>query len=517
MQFYYISEIYKLMGGDGVLLPDTVNGMLQYTASSPIGLRNMLGEDRDARKALIAEAMMQYDPKQHEINSKAKRPDKKTYIPNGQKDPITGEDKLELNFQPVARIPLQMQKYIIKQKASFARGNGVKLKPSDADSEVFNWVYNNWYANKTDNDLRDIFIHLKAETQCAVVFFSDTKSLKKAKNEKKASLYKLKHKILCPSKGSILYPYFDPETESLVALMREYENSDGKTVYDVYMEADPDNGRNTPVLRRFSSSDLESYSEMELPYPKLPLVYWGNDYIECDDSKELIEEMEKSFSDFTDQMGYSADPLLFGKGKVLNLPAKGTAGKFIEGSEDADLKYVTPENATEARELHFNMLQKWIFSLNRAVVLDIETMSKLSEVSGAAIERMLMDCFLEATDNQTGYWGKGVQRMVNVQLAVAKDLLNVPDDETTIDVEFTRYRVNDIRETVEVMMIANGNKPLIDHQESITAAGLVDDPKIAFERIQEQQDNQSEQNAAARMRQEEADRQPPESTRTTLM
>lgn len=511
-QYFHISQIYRLMGGDGVLLNDRGLRRTEY----PIDLKGLRGESHEWRKAVVAEAVKQFDPKMHAVLDKTKRRDKPTFVPTGEKDPITGADKLQLQMVPPARVPLAIQKYIIKQKASFARGNGVKLRPSDAGSRTFKWVYNNWYANKTEFDLRETIMRMQSETQCCLVYFSDEEALAEARRLKDPSRFRLKHKIWSPLKGSYLYPYFDPDTESLVALMREYIDPDGVTVFDMYMEADPDNGRPRPVVRKFRESVLGAYTEIELPYPKLPLVYWGQDQGECDDTAELIAEMETSFSDFSTQMGYSADPILFGKGSVLKLPAKGSAGKFIEGSQDSDLKYVTPENATESRDLHFQMLQKWIFTLNRAVLLDIETMKSLSDVSGAALDRFLIDAFLEASDNQHGYWGKGVQRMVNFELAVAKDLYNDPDDETTIDVEFTKYRINDIREITETMLLANGNKPLIDHEESIAAAGLVDDPATAYKRILAEQDIdiQTGQTVEAELAQQQAEARPPETSRS---
>lgn len=501
MQYFYISELYRLMGGDGVLIAEDKN---LYRTEFPIDLKTLQGEYHAIRKQQIREAIRQYDPKLHDVTDRIKRKDKVTFIPTGEKDPITGEDKLRMELVPPARVPLPIQKYIIKQKASFARGNGVKLRPSDAESKVFKWVYNNWYANKTDFDLRETILRRQSETQCALVFFKDEDSLEKAKRLTDPGKLILKHKIWSPLKGSFLFPYFDPDTESMVALMREYVGTDGKTVYDVYLEADRENGREKPVIRRFKEKMTAAYEQIELPYPKLPIIYWGQEAGECDDSLEAINELENSFSDFSTQMGYSADPILFGKGKVLNLPAKGSAGKFIEGSEDADLKYVTPENATESRDLHFRMLQKWIFSLNRAVILDLDAMKNLSDVSGAALDRYLIDAYLEATDNQSGYWGKGVQRMANFQVAVAKDIYSIPDDETTVDVEFTKYRINDIRETVEVLQLANGNLPLIDHEESVAAAGLVDDPAESYKRILEQQEKADQQTSVAKLAQQKA-------------
>lgn len=506
MRYIHISQIYRLMGGDGVLT-DGASG--SFNTDFPVDMDGLLGENHLARKALALKSIKQYDPLEHDVTKTSLRPNKKVFKPTGDKDPVTGEDKLQLDFEPVARIPLRIQRYIIQQKASFARGNGVKLKPSDVDSEVFKWVYNNWYKNKTDYDLRDIFEKFKSETQCAVVFFADDEALTKARNSVDATKLRLRHKLWYPSKGSYLYPYFDPETETLVALVREYENTDGETVYDVYLAPDPANGRLRPVLRRIQKGQKNSFTQIELPYPKLPIIYWGQDYIELEDSKALIDEMENSFSDFCEQQKYTGDPLLFGKGKTLNMPAKGTAGKFIEGSEDADLKFVTPDNATESRELHFEMIQKWIFSLNRAVVMDLDTMKDLNEVSGAALDRLLVDVYTEATDHQTGYWGKGVQRMVNFQVALAKDILGLEDDETTVDVEITKYRINDLRETVEVLTLANGNLPLLDHEQSIIEAGLADDPAVSYERLQAQQEAANKQPVQNQQAQQRAAQQPP--------
>lgn len=464
---FNISSLYTLMGGDG----------------TPIDLPKLRTDEMLARKALILESLRQLDPKQHAVTDPTKRRDKVTFVPNGDKDPITGKDKLVMELKAPARAPLPIQKYIIKQKASFARGNGVKLKPSDENSEVFKWVYRNWYANKTDYYLRDLMYRFLSETQVAIVFYSDNSE---ARRRQKLSKMRLPFKIFSPSNGDYLYPYHDPETGKLTGLLREYTSQDGKTVFDMYLEADPENGREKPVVRKFSEGDLTTYKETELPYPKLPLVYWGMHLPECDDVSELIEQLEGGFSDFLTQMGYSADPILFGKGKTLSLPAKGSAGKFIEGSEDSDLKFVTPENATESRDLQFRLLQKFIFSLSRSVILDLDTMKELGDVSGVALQRYLTDCYMEATDHQTGYWGLGVQRMVNVMIAIAQDLHSVYDtDETTVDIEFMEYSINDMRETVEVLTMANGNKPLIDHQGSISLAGLADDPAVAFDRIQE--------------------------------
>lgn len=467
-----LSAIYKLMGGDG---EPTENFRALYKALRRSG----------ARATEIQKGQKQYYYDQHDVTKPALRPDKMVFKPTGDKHPTTGEDVLQKTFEPPARIPFPFQQYIIKQKASFAAGSGVKLRPSDEQSQIFKDVYRNWYDVKADFFLRDIAKYQMIDTQVAVIFFGTYDAGKK----KPLDRFSFEFMLVGPSiDGSLLEPFFD-NYRRLVALGREYEDPETqKTVYELYIQADPNVSGSKPILLTYrngiESGDVE---RKELPYHSIPIIYWEQDTPECDSVDVLIRDFEFGFSDFVTQMGYSADPILFGKGKVINLPAKGSAGKFIEGSEDSDLKYVTPDNATETRKLQFELMQKYIFSLSRSVLLDLDTMQSLSEVSGAALDRYLIDAYMEATDRQQGSWGLGIQRMVNWLVGAWKDLRNLPDDETTIDVSFTKYRVEDVKETVEMLLLANGGRPLISHEASVSEAGLADDPAVEFNRILEEE------------------------------
>src|SRR5690606_19002938 len=124
-------------------------------------------------------------------------------------------------------------------------------------------------------------------------------------------------------------------------------------------------------------------------------------------------------------------------------------------------------------------------TLNRSVKLDLDTMKELGDVSGAALERYLLEVYLEATDRQQGPYGIGVQRMVNFMLTVWK-YIEGTDEDLTIDVEFQRFSVTDVAERVALAMKSNGNKPVVDHETSIAIAGLVDDPAAALRKINEE-------------------------------
>src|SRR5690349_8023399 len=80
--------------------------------------------------------IQQYDPKQHDIKNPMLRPDKKVKVPSSLDDEF-GKPIMTEKTVRVTRIAIPLQKHIIKQKASFAIGGKVELKPSVADSPVF--------------------------------------------------------------------------------------------------------------------------------------------------------------------------------------------------------------------------------------------------------------------------------------------------------------------------------------------------------------------------------------------
>lgn len=454
-----LSALYKLMGGDGTDL---------YAYAK-----------KEAKEYSIKEAIEQYEPSLHKVANKALRPDKTIFVATGIDE--SGKTIHGADTAPVSRAPLSVQKYIIGQKGSFARGNGVVLKSSKETSKVFDRVRLNWIDNKTDFDLKEIAVRQMGETQVAVIFYGE-------KGKEKLDDFKFRYKIVSPSKGDKLYPFFDDDTDDLIAFGREYKRGKN-TMFDLYVMNEQglcdiyyyENKKPklvTTLEGVEGAADTQAQKVVNTKYNKLPIVYWEQEEGECNDTAELMEELESGFNDFLTGLGYTADPILFAKGAVMDLPAKGTQGKFIETSDPAgDLKYITPDNATEARDLQFKMLIKFIYSLNRAVLLDLETMKDLGAVSGAALERYLTDVYAEATDKQQGSWGKGIQRMVN-WLKSQWELLESVEADLRITVVFTKYSLQDEKEKVDLALAANGSKPVVDMKTAIKIAGLVDEESI---------------------------------------
>lgn len=459
-----ISSIFRLMGGDGVELYSSIR--------------------KESKPQQISKGSKQYDPKLHDVASKSKRPDKLVFKPNGSRDPVTGEDILVEDTESVSRVPVAFENYIIKQKAAFTAGSGVTLKPSKEGTKLFDLMSSNWYDNKTDFQLQDIFRQVMAYTEAAVIFYGE-------RGAERFEDFRYKFKIVSPEKGDTLEPIFDEDTDDLIAFGREYQLSkENVTRYDLYVINESgkveirryENG--SPLLNLTDHEGQPTYI-LTTPYTKLPVVYWSQDAPECDITSEMIREFEWAFSDFCTQQSYSADPILFGKGSVLSLPPKGAPGKYIEGSADSELSFVTPDNATESRELQFRMLRDFIFGLNRAAYIDLETMKSIGDVSGRALKYFLIDAYMEASGKQKGYLGIGVQRMANWMLHEWRELAGGERD-LRVYVEFQQYEVDDQEGKVELAMRANGGLPVMTHKSSITLAGLEEDATEALEEIEGQ-------------------------------
>src|SRR5690606_35248981 len=188
----------------------------------------------------------------HDVASKSKRPDKRTFVPNGQKDPVTGEDVLVEDTEPVSRIPIAFQNYIIKQKATFASGNGVNLKPSKEGSKLFDYVSTNWYDNKTDYQIYNIFRQVMACSQAAVIFYGE-------RGAERFEDFRYKFKIVGPENGDVLGRIFDRDANIIIAFWREYAiESRNVTRYDFYVT----NEKGLVEIRRYENGPpLLSWSD----------------------------------------------------------------------------------------------------------------------------------------------------------------------------------------------------------------------------------------------------------------
>lgn len=455
------------------------------------------------RDQIVATAVSQYVPDYHEIMDNSKFPDEILYVESGENDEY-GQPIMTTDIVPITRIPLGIEKDIINNKSIFAYGGGILLEPTKDDSKLFKRIEKDFYDSKLDLISKEVLTHCMASTQAAVIFYSPTPD--------SVDKFRFRHKIVSPLKGDKLEPFFDEDTDDLIAFGREYKRGD-KVRYDLYVINESgyveirryENG--TPMLKSgiVEVPDLNgNMVQVEgdvvdvtvTPYTKLPIIYMELPQGECHDIHQLRKEYEIAYSGFWDQNDRTGDPILFGKGDTLSLPAKNKRGKYIQGTENSDLKFISPDNATESRALQFKMAEGYMYSLCNAVKFDLETFKGTGVTSGEAIDKLLTPMFLDAKEKQDGILGMFYQRMINWLLHETRELLG-GEPELSIYVKFKPLSFKTDREQIELSMQANGGKPVLSHLESIILAGVSTDAEKTLNEINKTTDTLDEPGAGA--------------------
>lgn len=441
------------------------------------------------RESIIRTAISQYVPELHEIMDKTKISDELLCTESGETDQY-GEPIMTTEIVPITRIPLAIEKSIIEKKAIFAYGGGVLLEPTNPDSKLFKRVEDNFYDSKLDLISKKVLTECMASTQAAVIFYSPTAD--------SVDQFRFRYKVVSPLSGDTLHPFFSEDTDDLIAFGREYKRRD-KVRYDLYVKNEAgfveirryENGK--PLFKSgiVSMPDAKgNIVEVEgqvadvtvTPYTKLPVIYMELPQGECHDIAELRKSYEIAYSGFWDQNDRTGDPILFGKGDTLSLPAKNKRGKYIEGSADSDLKFLSPENATESRELQFRMAENYLYSLCNSVKFDLDTFKGAGVTSGEAIDKLLTPMFLDAKEKQDGILGMFYQRLINWLLHETRELFGGEND-LRIYVKFKPMSFKSDADQIELVMKANGGKPVVSHLESIVMAGLSTDAQKTLDEI----------------------------------
>ena len=222
-----------------------------------------------------------------------------------------------------------------------------------------------------------------------------------------------------------------------------------------------------------------------LLYGKIPVVYYSTKRAIWTDVQPIIERLETLISNFGDTNDYNGSPILAAIGEIKGFSAKGESGKVIELNDGADLKYVSWDHAPESIKLEAAKLEEYIYTCTQTPNISFEQMKGLGAVSGVAFERIMIDAHLKAKDMQNGVYGEGIQRRCNFLVSAISSLYPDCKGADTLDItpEFELFKIDDVIERVDMLLKANGGKPLISHKESIAANGSTDDVDKTYEEI----------------------------------
>jgi len=445
------------------------------------------------------EAFRNYEPEGHDVTKHDKRHDKQVYKPVfGSNPDDQGNFPHAWRTEPVARLALAIQKDIVKKAVAFLTGGKISLSligdPDAAETALYDAVSKTWSKNKLDFKNAPLARDVMHQLELAEVWYSEV-------NERKE--VKMRVKFFTPDKGYKFYPVWDRGGD-LIAFGMEYkvidENGKELTYFDLwdnkmYHRYLLDSGVNWVYREDIGVDILGKPIPNPVPnvYGKIPVIYWTLPKAPYQDVQSLIDQLEKTMSNFCDTNEYNGSPILFTKGEIESLPGKGETGKAIKGLDpESEASYISIDSVPEMIKFETDFLSKNIYSLTDTPDISFEAMKGIGDVSGAAFDRIFMAAHVKAMEGHQGWYGEGMQRRINFLISACSRTQNITGaEDIEIQPVFSLFRLNGLADDVDLAMKANGGKPVMEWKQSIAFAGAVEDPEETYKQLKEEADNQA--------------------------
>lgn len=447
-----------------------------------------LKSGRDCKLPDVSAAEAGLDPLKHDVFNRLKRPDKrvKVDVEEGGAKVITSDDpEAATRLEPVARIAVSIQKLIVKRAVSFLFGNDVELNAeakSEKEKQVMKAMKRILYDVKSRSMNRRVARNVFSCTEAAELWYP----VEKAHSDYGfKSKFKLRASIFSPLKGDELYPYFD-DSGDMVAFSRAFSQTKNNVTtkfFETYTDEEH-------WLWRYGTDGLavvDGYPK-QIAIGKIPVIYARQPQLEWEDVQVLIDRLEKLLSNFADTNDYHASPKIFVKGELRGFSKKGEAGGIIEGDEKSDAHYLAWQNAPESVKLEIETLLRLIYTLTQTPDIAFDSVKGIGAVSGVALKLLFLDAHLKVEDKKE-IFDEFMQRRINVIKAFIGKFntgLAAECDALMVEPEITPYMIDDEKTNLELIVTANGGKPVISQKTSIEKAGLVSDAEAEFKQIQEE-------------------------------
>lgn len=414
-----------------------------------------------------------YDPKLHPVMDKSIYPDETTDT-NG--------------VIKVSRVTLDLPRLAVKRMTELTCGIPIKriYRPeNDRQKEIATYLEKIFDRVRIDSVNVERLNMLFAGCEFMTLWYAV-----KAPNKNYGfnSQIKLRCRNFSPMLGDTLYPLFD-EWGDMVAMSVKYTRTVGKrdvSFIDAYTAT-------KHVKYSNETGHWEEIVNEDISIGKIPAVYVWRPTPIWEDTAETVYEMEWALSRNGNYLRKNSKPLFcvfaneeiqFGDDTnpnddlgVLQYPQGSTAGYVTWAQAIDNLKFYTDT----LRSMYFTQLQlpDWSY----------EKMSQQA-LSGESRKQLFIDAQMKVKD-ESGRILEGCDREVNVAKAFLKVMLpeNYADDIDALPVEtrITPFTITDTTETVNTLMAANGNMPIMSQREAIEEFGHSDDVDKTLQEIAEQQ------------------------------
>ncbi len=418
------------------------------------------------REALTAEAMKEYDPKQHEIMS---RPDKILKNPKGERKGTLKRWKLPINYP----------QYINEIALVFIYGRPIKwTNQSESTDKAFSAFQDLIKRTRFDSKVRQCKRLAGAETQSAMLF----RVFRNNENKPDCQI-----RVLAKSKGDEIYARWDMY-ENLVSFAWGYYVKDSSTETSYHFDIF------TPDVIYRCKRVLSGWEvvEEQNPIGKIPVILFQQDK-EWKGVEPLIEREEYIGSRTADTNDYFADPMFIVDTDIIkNMPDKNDENKTLisKGKDDVSkaAHYLTWDSAPESKQKEIEWLQKHILTKTFTPNIDFENMKGLSNVSGKALKQMMLLADIKAQRHKEVH-DELLDRTGNLIIAIIGNVLNIAlrgeCNNLVVGHEFQEPFGEDIKETIENIAKAK-DAEMLSTEGAIELNPLVKNKEQELKRIEKE-------------------------------
>ena len=415
------------------------------------------------REALTAEALKEYDPKQHKIMA---RPDKILKNSKGERKGTLKRWKLPINYP----------QYINEISVVFIYGRPVKwTNQSEGTDKAFETFQDLVKRTRFDSKVRQCKRLAGAETQSAMLF----RVFRNNENQPDCQI-----RVLAKSKGDEIYTRWDMY-ENLVSFAWGYHVKDSSTETSYHFDIF------TPEVIYRCKRVMTGWEVVEEANPigKIPVILFQQDK-EWRGVEPLIEREEYIGSRTADTNDYFADPYFIVNADIIkNMPEKGDENKTLitKGMDDASkaAHYLTWDSAPESKQKEIEWLQKHILTKTFTPNIDFENMKGLSNVSGKALKQMMLLADIKASKHKEIH-DELLDRTANIFIAIIGNVLNIAlkgeCNNLVVAHEFQEPFGEDIKETIENIAKAK-DAEMLSTEGAIELNPLIKDKAQELKRI----------------------------------
>lgn len=420
---------------------------------------------------------------QHDVMNPALRPNKRIFKspekPKGKNVGLQGKDNaaLEPEFvreEPVNRIPLSFQKLICDKRVSFCLANPARRVYQGGTEEQINKLkkafervlYDNKIASHHREAAREIFTFCEVAQYWQVIDATESERYGFKTNKRiKTILYTRKD-------GYKFYPLKDAMGDLICFSIEWKVKEEGKII--TYLQCFTD--EEVIKLKLSNRNNWEVVEPVKKnTVGKIPFSFGWQIAPEYVTVSHIIARLEKILSNHGEVNDYHSAPKIFltDADKITGVGNKGEAGIVLQGTGNADAKYLTWDHATDSVKLEVENLLMMLYTLTQTPNINFDNIKGMGAVSGVSIKLMFMDAHLAVKDKEgvlLDFFQRGNSIAMTMLGQLNAELAPIVD---TIEVDnfLDPFMIADEKENAEIAQIQNGNLAVKSQETTVYEAG----------------------------------------------